>query len=109
MVFTIKETQVDDPGSLCGSCSKAHIFTNEKGTRIRYCRVIERNIHYPVTQCTSYAERGALTRYEMEQIAWILEVSPRRKAGFMPPKDHGRKPRAHLDLEGDVDYDDIET
>lgn len=41
-----------------------------------------------VTKCGLYVERTKMTRWEMERVAWILEVNKKKDfIGFRPPKD----------------------
>jgi len=76
--------------SLCRTCSHGHII---KGFSVSqeevFCRFffIEREIRFPVMECTFYEDRRLASKKEMEEIAWILRTDmPRRRVGFISPE-----------------------
>ena len=103
MPFTLKQENIDPEKSLCSTCESGLIIKRNSETS-RYCNDVRRPIKGIVTECSGYSEKGALDLYELKQIAWIISVDKTRKIGFSPPKDHGKKPRAFLDDDGDLAY-----
>jgi hypothetical protein len=67
--------------SLCGTCSNGHIIRGfSVAEEEAFCRTfyIEREIHFPVRECTFYEDRRLASKRDMEEIAWFLTT---RKAG----------------------------
>jgi hypothetical protein len=77
--------------SLCRSCTSGHIITGFSASEQEvFCRTfyIEREIHFPVRECTFYTDRRLATKTEMEEIAWHLRSTngkPSRNLGFVCP------------------------
>ena len=73
--------------SLCESCYWAHTVRGYRQSEtIVTCRWPEPNLRvpYPVRDCTDYRNKNHPSRYDMEQIAWILLTkSIDRKVGFV--------------------------
>lgn len=87
MPVTIKETP--DRG-LCGTCAMAHIREGDRFSEtVIQCSESGRSgrVTFLVRSCSDYARRNDLDKYDMEKIAWILEVKKGRFIGFRPPKD----------------------
>ena len=85
MKFTVKDER---PG-LCYSCDEAHAFEYEDGKSHVYCTAVYSHVYRisgVVTKCSSYRERGSLSKHDAEQIAWILTTTKGGKIGFTPPK-----------------------
>ena len=76
--------------SLCWTCTHGHIIKGFRATEEEvFCRFfyIEREIRFPVSQCTFYEDRRLASKREMEEIAWILRTdTPRRRVGFVSPE-----------------------
>lgn len=76
--------------SLCRTCSYGHVIKGFRASEEEvYCRYfyLEREIHFPVSQCTFYEDRRLASKREMEEIAWILRTDmPRRRVGFISPE-----------------------
>lgn len=76
--------------SLCRTCTRGHIITGFRATEEEvFCRTfyIEREIRFPVRECTFYEDKRLASKEEMEQIAWILRTdTPRRRVGFVSPE-----------------------
>lgn len=76
--------------SLCRTCSHGHIIKGFCASQEEvFCRFfyIEREIRFPVSQCTFYEDRRLASKKEMEDIAWILRTdTPRRRVGFISPE-----------------------
>jgi hypothetical protein len=67
--------------SLCRTCSRGHIITGFRASeQAVYCRTfyIEREIRFPVRECTFYEDRRLASKEDMEEIAWFLTT---RKVG----------------------------
>ena len=75
--------------SLCRSCARGHIITGFRASEEEvFCRTfyIEREIHFPVRECTFYEDRRLASKTEMEEIAWHLRSTtskPNRNLGFV--------------------------
>jgi hypothetical protein len=67
--------------SLCQTCSRGHLIKGFRATGEQvFCRFfyIEREIRFPVNECTFYEDRRLASKTEMEEIARFLT---RRKSG----------------------------
>jgi hypothetical protein len=75
--------------SLCRTCKHGHIITGFRATEEDvFCRIfyIEREIRFPVRECTFYADRRLASKEDMEDIAWKLRsttTKPSRSLGFV--------------------------
>jgi hypothetical protein len=91
-MVTIKVKGGTPQGSetLCRTCSYGHIIKGFRATEVEvYCRYfyLEREIRFPVSECTFYEDRRLASKREMEEIAWILRTDmPRRRVGFISPE-----------------------
>ena len=91
-MVTIKVKGGTPQGSdaLCRTCSYGHIIKGFRATEEEvFCRYfyLEREIHFPVSECTFYEDRRLASKREMEEIAWILRTDmPRRRVGFISPE-----------------------
>jgi hypothetical protein len=76
--------------TLCRTCGYGHIIKGFRATEEEvFCRYfyLEREIHFPVSECTFYEDRRLASKREMEEIAWILRTDmPRRRVGFISPE-----------------------
>jgi len=77
-----------DGESLCRTCRYVHL---QKGYRdseeMIYCDWSQtKRILFNVRECTDYTDRTVPSKYDMEKIAWILEIKGGRAMGFTPPK-----------------------
>lgn len=88
---TIKGGTPEGCESLCRSCTRGHIITGFRASEEEvFCRTfyIEREIHFPVRECTFYEDKRLATKTEMEEIAWHLRSTngkPLRNLGFVRP------------------------
>ncbi len=87
-VKVIGGTPVYGP-SLCETCERALMM---KGYRENECVVVcqatwpEREVLFPVKECSGYVSKGRQRLRDMEEIAWTLVPrGPKRKAGFVAP------------------------
>lgn len=73
--------------SLCKTCTRGHVIKGFRATEeVVFCRFfyIEREIHFPVRECTFYEDRRIASKETMEEIAWSLRTfSPARNVGFV--------------------------
>jgi len=78
-------TKPADGQSLCRTCYWAHAQRGyRESEEITYCCFAGlRRVPFKVRDCTDYFNRTLPTRQQMERIALIIPVEPRRKpAGF---------------------------
>lgn len=74
--------------SLCRTCTQGHIITGFRASEEEvYCRTfyIEREILFPVRECTFYTDKRLASKSDMEEIAWHLKsttTKPCRNLGF---------------------------
>jgi hypothetical protein len=74
--------------SLCKSCTQGHIISGFSASEMEvFCRTfyIEREIRFPVRECTFYEDRRLASREDMKEIAWNLRSTngkPTRNVGF---------------------------
>ena len=91
-MVTIKVRGGTPQGSetLCRTCSYGHLIKGFRATEEEvFCRYfyLEREIRFPVSECTFYEDRRLASKREMEDIAWILRTDmPRRRVGFISPE-----------------------
>jgi hypothetical protein len=75
--------------SLCRTCRRGHIITGFRATEEEvYCRTffVEREIRFPVRECTFYEDRRLASKEDMEEIAWHLRsttAKPSNSLGFV--------------------------
>jgi hypothetical protein len=86
MPFTLKETP--DRG-LCATCNSGMVREGDRFTEAEiFCSVSRTagRVPFLVRACSDYTAKNAPDKWEMEQIAWVLEVKKGRVIGFRPPK-----------------------
>jgi hypothetical protein len=75
--------------SLCRTCTRGHIITGFRATEEEvFCRTfyIEREIRFPVRNCTFYEDKRLASKEDMEEIAWRLRSTtskPNQSLGFV--------------------------
>jgi hypothetical protein len=75
--------------SLCRTCTNGHIITGFRATEEEvHCKsfYIEREIRFPVRECTLYENRRLASKRDMEEIAWRLRSTngkPSAGVGFV--------------------------
>ncbi len=87
--------------NLCLSCTYFNKVEFQNGNTDMFCSSYELRgdrgfkLHAMVAECTAFEDKGYITLYELEKMAWVLEVSKQNKIGFITPKDwkekHGAK------------------
>ena len=97
---TVKGGTPEGCESLCRSCSRGHIITGFRASEEEvFCRTfyIEREIHFPVRECTFYEDKRLASKTEMEEIAWHLRSTsgkPWRSPGFAGSASTATEPEA---------------
>jgi hypothetical protein len=94
MSFTIKASHADL--GLCALCAHAEIVSGDTEMQravgcTNLVRATQRQIRWPVRSCSGYEERGKPSQFELERIAWILEVKRGKRIGFASPLERRRK------------------
>jgi hypothetical protein len=75
--------------SLCRLCTRGHIISGFRATEEEvFCRTfyIEREIRFPVRECTFYEDKRLASKEDMEEIAWRLRskmTKPNQSLGFV--------------------------
>lgn len=91
MSFTVRDG-TRPTKRLCDMCRYARIL---KGPQQGHERVLctagvdSVELTFPVVQCNTYCEIGAMSDWEAKQIGWVLEVKAGRVMGFKPPEREG--------------------
>jgi hypothetical protein len=89
VTITIKGGTPEGYESLCKTCTRGHIISGFRATEEEvFCRTfyIEREIRFPVRECTFYEDRRLASKEDMEEIAWRLRSTtgkPTRNFGFV--------------------------
>jgi len=88
VTITIKGGTPEGYESLCKTGTRSHIISGFRATEEEvFCRTfyIEREIRFPVRQCTFYEDSRLTSKEDMEEIAWYLRSTngkPTRNVGF---------------------------
>jgi len=84
--------------SLCDTCSRSLVAKGyRESEQVVICQATwpERQVLFPVRECSRYSDKGRQTLCQMEEIAWTLTPrGPKRHAGFVAPgevKESGRE------------------
>lgn len=77
------------PSGLCHKCQHSTIVTLKSGSTIYYCSDFSVRLSSPAVECSSFQEEGK-SKWEMERIAWILEVKKGKVVGFVAPNPKKR-------------------
>ena len=89
MSINIKNGTPTHGPSLCDTCSRSLIAKGyRQSEQVVICQATwpERQVFFPVRECSSYSDKGRQTLCQMEEIAWTLTPrGPKRQAGFVPP------------------------
>lgn len=82
MSFTFK----DPLPSLCSSCEYVSITTMSRGSAYIRCRMLDRDVHGDVAECSVYAKVGAMDKHQMERVAWTIKTGASGEViGFKAP------------------------
>ena len=88
------------PKTKCATCRSATLVEGEDGEPRIYCHLLSKNIRFRVTDCGGYRLQHTQSLFEMKQIGWILDSSP-RQIGFMRPGT-----AKHKEAKEEMDLDD---
>jgi hypothetical protein len=77
----------EDGESLCRTCRYAHIQRGFRGSEetvfCAYSEAVLRPVKFKVAACTDYTHRALPARWELEQMALLINLEPaRKKTGF---------------------------
>lgn len=75
--------------TLCQSCDSGQIIEYADGTWMVVCHAMypDRRLPLkPVVDCSSYEQKGRISRHDAEKIGWVLEMKKGGRPGFVPPK-----------------------
>lgn len=75
--------------STCNTCRNSVIVEGvRQSDGVVHCRALEQNITFPVSQCNSYDDKRLPSRWDMEQIAYVIMEHPKtKKIGFLSPHE----------------------
>jgi hypothetical protein len=88
VAFKVKGGTPEGCESLCKTCTQGHIISGFSASEMEvFCRTfyIEREIRFPVRECTFYEDRRLASKEDMKEIAWNLRSTngkPTRNVGF---------------------------
>ena len=94
MEFSIRDLEFKRDYGLCGSCKHSHCLRTAKGKTFIQCEMLKapaNNITEPVESCSEFDEHGTMARWELEQIAWVLEVKKGKTIGFVSPAERSKR------------------
>lgn len=76
-------TPRSDLKSLCLTCHSSSIVKGRNLEYMIYCHTFERNVSFPVVECSSYSDKRQPSIHDMQKIAWNVETRGKRgAAGF---------------------------
>ena len=83
---------------ICKHCRHCIRTSGQKlHEEISHCQIHDRNIHFQVSECSSFESKTAMTKFEMTQIAWKVGLDKKtQKIGFYSPSDY-KKNRLNKD------------
>lgn len=82
--FTMAGSTAKSGPSLCRTCKHAQILTGQNGEEIVRCESFHKFLTFRVSTCTSFHPSNMPWKYEMEEIAWLVEARKRGPVGFKP-------------------------
>lgn len=70
---------------ICYDCKKFRGAVTKYGNAYAWCWEFETKLNAsdPVVKCSEYEKRGGLTLFEMKDMATLIEVDKKEKAGFV--------------------------
>ena len=97
--------------SLCRTCRHAHIQRGyRQNEELVYCGYdTMRLVRFKIAECTDYLDKTVPTRWEMDQMAHLINVEPvRKQSGFVNVVGFAAGlPRAVDNGDGDKEVDSI--
>ncbi len=83
LVARSKRFKAATVSSLCGMCSRAHIYKlRHKNDPIIHCSETKRDMPHNVEECNRYQQEGTLGIWQLAKLAKIIDVDPERKVGI---------------------------
>jgi hypothetical protein len=77
---------------LCRTCASSTLIEGVAGTQqIKRCGVLDERVPFPVTACNEWQDRRAASLWDMQQIAWAIEIKGARRVGFLTPAERRSK------------------
>lgn len=93
IVFKIHRGTAKGGGTLCRTCTNAHVVrgvNNEEFIRCTHGEAI--GIRFEVAECNRYYSAALPTLYEMEEIAWrLVTKTGGRSFGFVDAKEFKKR------------------
>ena len=90
VTIKIKDGTAQGAETLCVTCRWAHIVKGFSPSQVQIrCRWLYRDllVPFPVSECSSYEDKRLPSRWDMEQIAWVLLTKKAgRTVGFVTAK-----------------------
>lgn len=78
--------------NLCKTCKNSLVIEGENfRNKFIKCHEAGEFIPFPVTRCSGFEEKNAVDIYDMQKIAWVLEVKKGTVMGFISPIDRKKK------------------
>lgn len=81
---------------LCGSCANSTVVRFTTGDDYYRCEQISfgsrgGRIPAPVSECSDYHPINTPTKFEMKEVAWVLETKKGKVIGFLSPEEAKEK------------------
>jgi hypothetical protein len=87
MSVSVKNGTPTHGPSLCDTCFRSLIVKGyRESDKVVICQATwpEKQVRFPVRECSTYQDKGRQTLRQMEEIAWTLAPrGPNRHAGFV--------------------------
>lgn len=86
-------TPRSDSPSLCGSCRYGLVRSSGKHAHEEvHCALSKGPVAAVITECNRHEDRAQPTLFDMQMIAWVLEIdSKRQKLGFISAAESRRR------------------
>lgn len=82
--FSMAGSTAKSGPSLCRTCKFAQTVTGQNGEEIIKCDSFSKFLNFRVATCSVYHPSNMPWKYEMEEIAWLVEARKRGPVGFKP-------------------------
>ena len=78
---------------LCVTCRSATTMQGySKSEYIVHCARFDKNVPFPIYQCSGYDDKRQASVYDMKEIAWVLVTKKMgRDIGFVSAKDYRKR------------------
>jgi hypothetical protein len=77
--------------SLCDTCFRSLVVKGyRESEKVVICQATwpDKQVFFPLRECSTYEDKGRQTLRQMEEIAWTLTPrGPKRQAGFVAPSE----------------------